>query len=60
MFSYVMKYKQLLCSCVCALSEFVEYKEKIQAVSCGDDTVTLLTVRGHVLCVDTTRSYVPR
>ncbi|XP_044213219.1 probable E3 ubiquitin-protein ligase HERC4 [Thunnus albacares] len=32
--------------------KFVKSKEKIQAVSCGDDTVTLLTKTGRVLCVD--------
>ncbi|XP_044213215.1 probable E3 ubiquitin-protein ligase HERC4 isoform X1 [Thunnus albacares] len=32
--------------------KFVKYKEKIQAVSCGDDTVTLLSETGRVLCVD--------
>ncbi|XP_059190452.1 probable E3 ubiquitin-protein ligase HERC3 [Centropristis striata] len=37
-----------------------ECKEKIQAVSCGDDVVTLLSERGKVLCVDPTRSYIAR
>ncbi|CAK6973243.1 uncharacterized protein LOC128359488 [Scomber scombrus] len=32
--------------------KFVKYKEKIQAVSCGDDVVTLLSETGRVLCVD--------
>ncbi|XP_026166475.1 probable E3 ubiquitin-protein ligase HERC4 isoform X2 [Mastacembelus armatus] len=32
--------------------KFVECKEKIQAVSCGDDIVTLLSERGTVFCVD--------
>eukprot|EP00064_Thunnus_orientalis_P005097 superscaffoldBa00000487_g5110 len=32
--------------------KFVKCEEKIQAVSCGDDTVTLLTETGRVLCVD--------
>ncbi|KAA8590562.1 hypothetical protein FQN60_014496, partial [Etheostoma spectabile] len=40
--------------------KFVEWKEKIQAVSCGDDVVTLLSERGTVLCVDATRTYIPR
>ncbi|XP_035858602.1 probable E3 ubiquitin-protein ligase HERC4 isoform X1 [Sander lucioperca] len=40
--------------------KFVECKEKIQAVRCGDDMVTLLSERGKVLCVDATRTYVPR
>ncbi|XP_029290713.1 probable E3 ubiquitin-protein ligase HERC4 isoform X2 [Cottoperca gobio] len=34
--------------------KFVKCKEKIKAVSCGDDMVTLLSERGQVLCVDTT------
>lgn len=51
-------YNQLLCFCV--LSEFVKHKEKIQAVSCGDDVVTLLSETGKVLCVDTTGPYIPR
>nr|XP_046250580.1 probable E3 ubiquitin-protein ligase HERC4 [Scatophagus argus] len=40
--------------------KFVKYKEKIQAVSCGDNTVTLLSERGNVLCVDTNHTYIPR
>ncbi|XP_028441208.1 probable E3 ubiquitin-protein ligase HERC3 isoform X1 [Perca flavescens] len=40
--------------------KFVKCKEKIQAVSCGDDMVTLLSDRGQVLCVDATRTYIPR
>ncbi|XP_071401090.1 probable E3 ubiquitin-protein ligase HERC3 [Centroberyx affinis] len=32
----------------------VRGKEKIQAVSCGDDTVTLLSEEGKVLCLGTT------
>ncbi|XP_034735089.1 probable E3 ubiquitin-protein ligase HERC4 [Etheostoma cragini] len=40
--------------------KFVKCKEKIQAVSCGDDMVTLLSERGTVLCVDATRTYIPR
>ncbi|XP_034735088.1 probable E3 ubiquitin-protein ligase HERC4 [Etheostoma cragini] len=40
--------------------KFVEWKEKIRAVSCGDDMVTLLSERGTVLCVDATRTYIPR
>ncbi|XP_062276832.1 probable E3 ubiquitin-protein ligase HERC4 [Scomber scombrus] len=31
--------------------KFVKHKEKIQAVSCGDDVVTLLSQTGKVLCV---------
>ncbi|XP_035520693.1 probable E3 ubiquitin-protein ligase HERC3 [Morone saxatilis] len=33
--------------------KYVKCPEKIQAVSCGDDVVTLLSERGNVLCVDT-------
>ncbi|KAM4572309.1 putative E3 ubiquitin-protein ligase HERC4 [Odontesthes bonariensis] len=41
--------------------KFVKCKEKIEAVSCGDDVVTLLSERGSVLCVDTTQTpYTPR
>ncbi|XP_041853876.1 probable E3 ubiquitin-protein ligase HERC4 [Melanotaenia boesemani] len=41
--------------------KFVKYKEKIAAVNCGDDVVTLLSERGSVLCVDITHSpYIPR
>ncbi|XP_078024314.1 putative E3 ubiquitin-protein ligase HERC3 isoform X1 [Epinephelus lanceolatus] len=40
--------------------KFVKFKEKIEAVSCGDDLVTLLSETGKVLCVDTTRTYIPR
>ncbi|KAM9351921.1 putative E3 ubiquitin-protein ligase HERC4 [Symphorus nematophorus] len=40
--------------------KFVKYKEQIQAVSCSDDSVTLLTERGNVLCVDSTTTYIPR
>ncbi|XP_036962839.1 probable E3 ubiquitin-protein ligase HERC3 isoform X2 [Acanthopagrus latus] len=40
--------------------KFVQCKEKIVAVSCGDDTVTLLSDRGNVLCVDTAHTYIPR
>ncbi|XP_078139120.1 putative E3 ubiquitin-protein ligase HERC3 isoform X2 [Centroberyx gerrardi] len=36
----------------------VRGKEKIRAVSCGDDTVTLLSEEGKVLCLGTT--YTPR
>ncbi|XP_053175956.1 uncharacterized protein LOC128359488 [Scomber japonicus] len=32
--------------------KFVKYKEKIEAVSCGDDVVTLLSETGRVLFVD--------
>ncbi|KAK5898983.1 hypothetical protein CesoFtcFv8_008507 [Champsocephalus esox] len=38
--------------------EFVKFKDKIKTVSCGDDTVTLLSKGGQVLCVD--RKLVPR
>lgn len=48
------------CPCCVSLSEFVKCKEKIEAVSCGDDTVTLLSDRGHVLCVDIAHAYMPR
>ncbi|XP_026166477.1 probable E3 ubiquitin-protein ligase HERC3 isoform X2 [Mastacembelus armatus] len=37
--------------------EFVDCKEEIQAVSCGDDVVTLLSERGTVFCVDTTPAH---
>ncbi|XP_041794818.1 probable E3 ubiquitin-protein ligase HERC4 isoform X2 [Chelmon rostratus] len=40
--------------------KFVKCEEKIQAVSCGDDAVTLLTDRGSVLCVDTAHTSLPR
>ncbi|KAF7654590.1 hypothetical protein LDENG_00067360 [Lucifuga dentata] len=41
--------------------KFVKCKEKIQAVSCGDDIVTLLSEEGRVFCVDTTSTpYTPR
>ncbi|XP_071362163.1 probable E3 ubiquitin-protein ligase HERC3 [Trachinotus anak] len=41
--------------------KFVECKEKIQAVSCGDDVVTLLSDGGRVFCVDTTHTpFTPR
>ncbi|XP_062246810.1 probable E3 ubiquitin-protein ligase HERC4 isoform X2 [Platichthys flesus] len=41
--------------------KFVECGEKIQAVSCTDDVVSLLTDSGSVLCVDTTRPpFTPR
>ncbi|XP_026222290.1 probable E3 ubiquitin-protein ligase HERC3 [Anabas testudineus] len=33
--------------------KFVQWKEKIRAVSCADDSVTLLSERGALLCVDT-------
>ncbi|XP_026032646.1 probable E3 ubiquitin-protein ligase HERC4 [Astatotilapia calliptera] len=33
--------------------KFVKHKEKIEAVSCGNDVVALLSVSGKVLCVDT-------
>ncbi|KAE8295841.1 putative E3 ubiquitin-protein ligase HERC4 [Larimichthys crocea] len=39
--------------------KFVKSKEKIQAVSCGDDTVTLLSERGSVLHVDA-HTYTPQ
>ncbi|KAM9351918.1 putative E3 ubiquitin-protein ligase HERC3 [Symphorus nematophorus] len=34
--------------------KYVKCSQRIQAVSCCDDTVTLLSERGNVLCVDTT------
>ncbi|XP_039989978.1 probable E3 ubiquitin-protein ligase HERC3 isoform X2 [Xiphias gladius] len=34
--------------------KFVKCKEKIQAVSCGDDVATLLSERGTLFCMDTT------
>ncbi|XP_036008072.1 probable E3 ubiquitin-protein ligase HERC4 [Fundulus heteroclitus] len=41
--------------------KFVKCKEKIEAVSCEDDVVTLLSERGSVFCVDTTDTpYTPR
>ncbi|TKS73024.1 putative E3 ubiquitin-protein ligase HERC6 [Collichthys lucidus] len=40
-------------------SDLVKSKEKIQAVSCGDDTVTLLSERGSVLYVDV-HTYTPQ
>ncbi|XP_037623786.1 probable E3 ubiquitin-protein ligase HERC3 [Sebastes umbrosus] len=40
--------------------KFVKCKEKIEAVNCSDDVVTLLSDRGKVLCVDTTHSNIPR
>ncbi|XP_061577145.1 E3 ISG15--protein ligase HERC5-like [Cololabis saira] len=36
--------------------KFVKCKEKIEAVSCEDDAVTLLSARGSVLCVDSTHT----
>ncbi|XP_073327616.1 probable E3 ubiquitin-protein ligase HERC4 [Pagrus major] len=36
--------------------KYVKCPEKIQAVSCRDDTVTLLSERGTVLCVDPTHT----
>ncbi|MEQ2174063.1 hypothetical protein GOODEAATRI_003910 [Goodea atripinnis] len=36
--------------------KFVKCKEKIEAVSCEDDVVTLLSERGSVFCVDTTHT----
>ncbi|KAL7402017.1 hypothetical protein ABVT39_008232 [Epinephelus coioides] len=38
----------------------VKCKQKIKAVSCGDDLVTLLSETGKVLCVDTTHTNIPR
>ncbi|KAK9517170.1 hypothetical protein VZT92_025058 [Zoarces viviparus] len=39
----------------------VTCKEKIQAVGCSDDdVVTLLSNEGKVLCMDTTRTYIPK
>lgn len=44
-----------------APTEFVKCEEKIQAVSCGDDLVTLLSDTGTVFCVDTARApFTPR
>ncbi|XP_042351682.1 probable E3 ubiquitin-protein ligase HERC3 [Plectropomus leopardus] len=40
--------------------KFVTCKEKIQAVSCADDVVTLLSETGKVLCVDATHTYIPK
>ncbi|XP_072241436.1 probable E3 ubiquitin-protein ligase HERC3 [Leuresthes tenuis] len=41
--------------------KFVNCQEKIEAVSCGDDVVTLLSETGSVFCVDSTqRPYTPR
>ncbi|XP_047196022.1 probable E3 ubiquitin-protein ligase HERC4 [Hippoglossus stenolepis] len=41
--------------------KFVECREKIRAVSCTDDVVSLLSDTGSVLCVDTTRPpFTPR
>ncbi|XP_073327615.1 probable E3 ubiquitin-protein ligase HERC4 [Pagrus major] len=40
--------------------KFVKCKDKIQAVSCGDNSVTLLSDRGNVLSVDTAHTYIPR
>ncbi|XP_068567720.1 probable E3 ubiquitin-protein ligase HERC3 [Cebidichthys violaceus] len=40
--------------------KFVTCREKIQAVVCGDDMVTLLSKEGKVLCVDTTSTYIPK
>ncbi|KAG7229828.1 hypothetical protein INR49_012477 [Caranx melampygus] len=41
--------------------ESVKCKEKIEAVSCGEDSVTLLSASGTVFCVDTTHSpFTPR
>ncbi|KAM8891599.1 LOW QUALITY PROTEIN: putative E3 ubiquitin-protein ligase HERC3 [Spinachia spinachia] len=40
--------------------KLVRCREKIQAVVCGDNMVTLLSKGGRVLCVDTTRTYIPR
>lgn len=42
---------------VSVFAEYVKWQEKIQNVSCGDDdTVTLLSERGNILCVDTTQT----
>ncbi|KAM4572310.1 putative E3 ubiquitin-protein ligase HERC4 [Odontesthes bonariensis] len=41
--------------------KFVKCPEKIEAVSCGDDVVALLSETGSVFCVDSTqRPYTPR
>ncbi|KAK5867920.1 hypothetical protein PBY51_012375 [Eleginops maclovinus] len=34
--------------------KFVKFKDKMKALSCGDDMVTLLSEKGQVLCEDTT------
>lgn len=52
----------MTCPCVLSLSlsECVDFKEKIGAVSCGDDVVTLLSERGNVVSVDSRHAYIPR
>ncbi|XP_070686886.1 probable E3 ubiquitin-protein ligase HERC4 [Pempheris klunzingeri] len=40
--------------------KFIECKEKIEAVRCADDVVTLLSETGKVLRVDTSHSKVPK
>ncbi|XP_030587326.1 probable E3 ubiquitin-protein ligase HERC3 [Archocentrus centrarchus] len=41
--------------------KFVNCEEKIEAVCCGDDVVTLLSARGRVFCVDPARTpFIPR
>ncbi|XP_018559610.2 LOW QUALITY PROTEIN: probable E3 ubiquitin-protein ligase HERC4 [Lates calcarifer] len=40
--------------------KLVKCKEKIQAVSCGDNVVTLLSERGTVRCVDISHTSTPR
>ncbi|KAM7413982.1 hypothetical protein PAMA_019007 [Pampus argenteus] len=56
--------KQTLMTCInirCVCLEFVKYKEKIEAVSCGDDVVTLLSETGRLLCVGSARPpFTPR
>lgn len=36
--------------------KFVKWKEKFQAVSCGDDEAALLTETGSLICVDLTHT----
>ncbi|XP_070686885.1 probable E3 ubiquitin-protein ligase HERC4 [Pempheris klunzingeri] len=40
--------------------KFIKCKEKIEAVRCADDVVTLLSETGKVLCVDTSHSNIPK
>uniref|UniRef100_M4ALN1 Probable E3 ubiquitin-protein ligase HERC3 n=1 Tax=Xiphophorus maculatus TaxID=8083 RepID=M4ALN1_XIPMA len=48
-------------NCLCVFAEFVKCKERIEAVSCEDDVVMLLSEKGSVFCVDTTHTpYTPR
>lgn len=55
---FVTEQKQNTAVC---LTERVKSSEKIRAVSCGDETVVLLSEGGNLLCVDTNQtSLVPR